>query len=142
MRSLALDDSKRNTVDEQHNIGARVMLLVLTVNGEFLGDMKYVVAEIIPVDIFQIEAEQLAFADNLRIAFAEQQRVIDLFACAHKTVKQRLVKVLYRAFDICGRKLVFDSGIGITVQPAQLTAENIFQQHMITAAALLGAVLR
>ena len=118
------------------------MLLVLTVNGEFLGDMKNVVAEIIPVDIFQIEAEQLAFADNLRIAFAEQQRVIDFFACAHKAVKQRLVKVVYRSFDIRGGKLVLGSGIGVAVQPAQLTAENILQQHMITAAALLGAVLR
>ena len=142
MRSLALDDSKRNTVDEQHDIRTRVVLLVLTVNGKFFGHMKKVFVEIIPVDISQVEAEQLAFADNLRIAFAEEQCVIDFFACAYKAVKQRLVKIFDRAFDIRGGKLVFGSGIGITVQPAQLTAENIFQQHMIAAATLLGAVLR
>ena len=142
MRSLALDDGKGNAIDEQHDVRAGVVLPVLAVHGELLRDVEHVVLRVVPVDIAEIEAEHFAVADGLRIAFAQQQRVVNLFAGAHEAIGQRFVEVLHGALDVGGGELVFRARIDIAVEPAELTAQDVPEQHMIPAAALLVAIRR
>ena len=142
MRSLALDDGKGNAIDEQHDVRAGVVLPVPAVHGEFLRDVEHVVLRVVPVDIAEIEAEHFAVADGLRIAFAQQQRVINLLAGAHEAVRQRFVQILHGALDVGGGELVFRARIGIAVEPAELAAQDVPEQHMIPAAALLVAIRR
>ena len=142
MRSLALDDGKGDAVDEQHDIRACVVLPVPAVHGEFLRDVEHIVLRIVPVDISEVKAEHFAVADGLRIAFAQQQRVVNLFAGAHEAVRQRFVQILHGALDVGGGELVFRARIDIAVEPAELTAQDVPEQHMIPAAALLVAIRR
>ena len=142
MRSLALDDGKGDAVDEQHDIRAGVVLPVPAVHGELLRDVEHVVLRRLPVDILEVEAEHFAVADGLRIAFAQQQRVINLLAGAHEAVRQRFVQILHGALDVGGGELVFRARIDIAVEPAELTAQDVPEQHMIPAAALLVAIRR
>ena len=142
MWGLALDDGKGNAIDEQHDVRAGVVLPVLAVHGELLRDVEHVVLRVVPVDIAEIEAEHFAVADGLRIAFAQQQRVVNLFAGAHEAIGQRFVEVLHGALDVGGGELVFRARIDIAVEPAELTAQDVPEQHMIPAAALLVAIRR
>ena len=142
MRGFALDDGKGNAVDEQHDIRAGVVLPVPAVHGELLRDVEHVVLRVVPVDIAEIEAEHFAVADGLRIAFAQQQRVINLLAGAHEAVRQRFVQILHGALDVGGGELVFCARIDIAVEPAELTAQDVPEQHVIPAAALLVAIRR
>ena len=93
-----------------------------------------------PVDVFQIEAEGLAAAHSFRVAFAQQQSVIDLLTGAHQTVGQRFVQLLHGPLNIGSGELVFRAGIAVAVQPAQLSPEDVFQKHMVAAAPLLFTV--
>ena len=142
MRGLALDDGKGNAIDEQHDVRAGVVLPVPAVHGELLRDVEHVVLRVVPVDIAEIEAEHFAVADGLRIAFAQQQRVVNLFAGAHEAIGQRFIEVLHGALDVGGGELVFCARIDIAVEPAELTAQDVPEQHMIPAAALLVAIRR
>ena len=96
----------------------------------------------LPVDVFQIETLHPPFADGLFVAVAQKQLIVDLFTAAHKAFNQRFVQILHGAFDVRGGEFVFDACIFITVQTAQLPPQDILQQHMVMAAALLPAVLR
>ena len=116
------------------------MLLVLTVHGELFRHMEHVILRILPVYVFQIETEHPAFPDGFRITFAQQQRIVDFLTGAHKAVGQRLVEVLHSPLNVGGRELVLDAGIGVPVQPAKLAPQDIFQQHMVFAAALFFAI--
>ena len=142
MRGLALDDGKGNAIDEQHDIRAGVVLPVPAVHGELLRDVEHVVLRVVPVDIAEIEAEHFAVADGLRIAFAQQQRVINLLAGAHEAVRQRFVQILHGALDVGGGELVFRTRIDIAVESTELTAQDVPEQHVIPAAALLVAIRR
>ena len=55
---------------------------------------------------------------------------------------QRLIQILHCPLDIGLRKLIFHAGIGIAIEAAKLPAQDVFEQHMIAAAALERAVLR
>ena len=142
LRCLTFNNGKRNTVDEQHDIGTSIMLLVPTVHGELFRHMEHVILRILPVNVFQVEVEHSAFADGFRITFAQQQRIIDFFAGTHKAVGQRLVQILHGSLDVCGGEFIFRTGIRITVELAELPTQNVLQQHMISTAPLLFAVLR
>ena len=142
MRGLALDDGKGNAIDEQHDVRAGVVLPVPAVHGELLRDVEHVVLRIVPVDILEVEAEHFSVADGLRVALAQQQRVVNLLAGAHEAVRQRFVQILHGALDVGGGKLVFRARIDIAVEPAELTAQDVPEQHAIPAAALLVAIRR
>ena len=142
MGSLALDDGEGNAVDEQHDIRTGIVPLVPAVYGEFLGHMEEVVVPVVPVDVFQIEAEGLAAAHGFGIAFAQQEGIVNLLTGAHQTVYQRLVQLVHSTLDVGGGELIFCTGVGVAVQSAQLPTEDIFQQNMVSAAPLFFAVLR
>ena len=78
------------------------MLLVLTVYGKLLRHMEHIVLRILPINVFQIEAEHSAFTDGFRITFAQQQRIIDLLTGTHKAICQRLVEVFHGSLDVGG----------------------------------------
>ena len=84
--SFTLNDSEGNTVDKQHNIRPGVVELVPTVYCKLLGNMEQVVLRMLPVNIFQIEAEGFTLTYSFWIAFAQQQGVIDFFTGADQTV--------------------------------------------------------
>ena len=88
--------------------------------------MEQVVLRMLPIYVFQVEAEGLAAAHSFRVAFAQQQSVIDFLTGTHQTVGQRFVQLLHGPLDVCGRELVFRAGIAVAVQPAQLSPEDIF----------------
>ena len=142
MRRFAFDYRKWDAVDEQHDIRTGIMLLVLAFNRKFLRHMEYIVLRIFPIDILQIEAEHLAFADRLQIAPAQKKRIVDFLAGSHKSVGQRFVQILHRPLDVRRRKFVFGVGIRIPVQTSQLSAQDILQKDMVSAAALKIAVRR
>ena len=83
---LALDHRERNAVDKQNNVRTGIVKLILAFYSEFFRHMEQVVLRMLPVDVFQIEAEGLSAAHSFRVAFAQQQSVIDLFAGAHQTI--------------------------------------------------------
>ena len=83
---FTLNDSEGNTVDKQHDIRPGVVKLVPTVYCKLLGNMEQVVLRMLPVDVFQIETEGFSLAHGLRIAFAQQQGIIDFFTGADQTI--------------------------------------------------------
>ena len=118
------------------------MLLVLAFYCKFFCHMKYIVLRMIPINVLQIETEHFTFANGFQIAFAQKKRIIDFLAGAHKTIGQRLVQIIHGPLDIGRGKLILCTGIGVSIELAQLTAQDILQQHMILTAALLLTVLR
>ena len=87
---LALDHRERNAVDKQNNVRTGIVKLILAFYSEFFRHMEQVVLRMLPVDVFQIEAEGLSAAHSFRVAFAQQQSVIDLFAGVQKKVPLNL----------------------------------------------------
>ena len=142
LRCLALDDGKGNAIDKQNQIRSGVVQLITAVNGEFFGYMEQIVFRMLPVDIPQVEAENFPFAHGLGVAFAQKQRIVDLFTGAHQTICERFVQIVHGTFNVGSGKFIFRTGKGVPVQTAQLSAQNVFQQHMVPAAALRVAVLR
>ena len=104
--------------------------------------MEQIIFRMFPVDIPKVEAENFPLAYGFWVAFSQKQRIVDLFAGAHQTVCKRFIQIVHGAFDVGGGKFIFRTGKGVPVQPAQLAAQNVFQQHVIPAAALRFAVLR
>ena len=86
MGCFALNHRERNAVDKQNNVRTGIVKLILAFYSEFFRHMEQVVLRVFPVDVFQIEAERLSAAHSFRVAFAQQQSVIDLFAGAHQTI--------------------------------------------------------
>ena len=117
------------------------MLLVQTVHREFFRHVEQVVLRVFPVNIFQVKAEGLSVAHSFRIAFAQQQGIVDLLAGAHQPIGQWLVQFLHGPLNVGSRKFVFRTGIAVTVQLAQLAPEDVFQQYMVSAAPLPFTVL-
>ena len=72
LRCLALDDCKRDSVHEKHDVGTRIVPLVPAFYRELLRHVKHVVFPVLPVDVFQVETEQLAFADRLLITLTQK----------------------------------------------------------------------
>ena len=142
LRSLALDDSKGDTVEKQHEIRPGVAELVPAVYRKLLGDVKQVVLRMLPINILQIEAEGFPLSHGLRVALAQQQGVIDFFAGAHQAVGQGLVQILHCPLKVGGGKLIFRTREGIAVEPPELPPEDVFEQHLVPAAPLRFAVLR
>ena len=126
MGCFALNDRERNAVDKQNNVRAGIVKLILAFYSEFFRHMEQVVFRMLPVDVFQIEAEGLSAAHSFRVAFAQQQSIVDLLAGAHQTVGQRFVQLLHGPLDIGSGEFVFRAGIAVAVQPAQLSPEDIF----------------
>ena len=83
---FTLNNSKRDTVDKQHNIRPGVVELVPAVYCKLLGNMEQVVLRMFPVNVFQVETEGFALSHSLWIAFAQQQGIIDFFTGANKAV--------------------------------------------------------
>ena len=133
---LTLDHCEGDAVDEQHNIWAGVVKLVPAVHRKFLGHMEKVILRVLPVDVFQVEAEVFSLAHGFRITFPQQKGIIDLFTGTHQAVGKRLVQILHGPLNIGGGELVFCAREGVAVEPPQLAAENVFQQHMIAAPSL------
>ena len=83
---FTLNNSKRDSVDKQHNVRPGVVELVPTIYGKLLGNMEQVVLRMFPVNVFQVETEGFALSHSLWIAFAQQQGIIDFFTGANKAV--------------------------------------------------------
>ena len=84
--SFTLNDSEGNTVDKQHDIRPGVVELVPAVYCKLLSNMEQVVLRMLPVNIFQVEAEGFTLTYSLWIAFAQQQGIIDFFTGADQAV--------------------------------------------------------
>ena len=69
---FTLNNSKRDTVDKQHNIRPGIVELVPAVYCKLLGNMEQVVLRMFPVNVFQVETEGFALTHSLWIAFAQQ----------------------------------------------------------------------
>ena len=136
MRGLTLNDGKGDTVNEQDKIRTSVVLPVQTVYGVFLCYMEQVVLRMIPVDVFQIEAQELTFTYGFLIAFAQQEGVVDPLAGANEAISERFVQVFHSSFNIGRGKFIFDTTVGIAVELAQLATEDIFQQDVVVVPAL------
>ena len=67
---FTLNDSKGDTVDKQHDIRPGVVKLIPTVYCKLLGNMEQIVLRMLPVNVFQVEAEGFALAYSFWIAFA------------------------------------------------------------------------
>src|SRR5699024_5325912 len=83
---FTLNDGKGDTVDKQHDIRPGIVELVPTVYCKFFGDMEQIILWMFPVDVFQIEAERFTLAYGLRVAFSQQQSVVDFFTGADQTI--------------------------------------------------------
>ena len=83
---FTLNNSKRDTVDKQHDIRPGVVELVPAVYCKLLGNMEQVVLRMFPVNVFQVETEGFALSHSLWIAFAQQQGIIDFFTGADQTI--------------------------------------------------------
>ena len=83
---FTLNNSKRDTVDKQHNIRPGVVELVPAVYCKLLGNMEQIVLRMLPVNVFQVETEGFALSHSLWIAFAQQQGIIDFFTGTHQAV--------------------------------------------------------
>ena len=118
------------------------MLLVLAFYRVFFCDMEQVVIPVIPVNILQIKAERFTVTNSFRIALAHQQRIIDFLAGTHQTISQRFVQFVHSPFNVGSRELIHRTGIGVAVQFAQLSPENVLQQNMVLAPPLFLAVFR
>ena len=141
MGGFALDHSKRNAVDKQHNIRTSGMLLVLTVNGVFICDMEHIVLRVLPVDILQVKTEQLPFSNGFLIAAAQQQRIVNPLACAHQPLGQSELQVIHGALNIGGGEFIYRAAIFIAIEFAQLPPQHVAQQHPVGTAALQHAVV-
>ena len=84
--SFTLNDSEGNTVDKQHDIRPSVVELVPAVYCKLLSNMEQIVLRMLPVNIFQVEAEGFTLSYSLWIAFAQQQGIIDFFTGADQAV--------------------------------------------------------
>ena len=60
---------------------------------------------------------------------------------SEETLRQFGEQVFHSPLDVAGGELVFRTGEGIAVEPPQLAPEDVFQQHMVSAASLRLAVL-
>ena len=118
------------------------MELVLAFHGKLFCHMEQIVFPIIPIDVFQIEAEGLTATHGFGIAFAQQQSIVGFLTGAHQTINQRLVQFIHSPLNIGAREFIFHTGIGVAVQFAQLSPEDVLQQHMVLAAPLFLAVFR
>lgn len=107
LRCFALDDGKRNAIDKQNQIRPGVVQLIAAVNGEFFGYMEQIVFRMLPVDIPQVEAENFPFAHGLWVAFAQKQRIVDLFTGAHQTICERFVQIVHGTFNVGSGKFIF-----------------------------------
>ena len=142
MGCLTLDYRKGNTVDKQHNIRTGIMELVLAFHSEFFCHMEQVVFPVIPVDVFEIEAERLTSTHGFGIAFSQQKSIVNFLTGAHQTIDQWFVQFIHSTLNVGSGEFIFRTGIGVAVQFAQLSPEDIFQQNMVFAAPLFLAVFR
>src|SRR5690606_23235806 len=53
IRSFALDDTKRNTIDKQHQIGAVMLFAGASHYAVFFAYMKHIVPDVFPVNVLQ-----------------------------------------------------------------------------------------
>ena len=84
--SFTLNDSEGNTVDKQHDIRPGIVNLVPAVYCKLLSNMEQIVLRMLPVNIFQVEAEGFTLSYSLWITFAQQQGIIDFFTGADQAV--------------------------------------------------------
>ena len=142
IRSLALNHRKRNSIDKQHDVRTGIMLSIGAFHRKFFRDMVKVLRRVLPVNVLQVEVQQPPFTYGFRIAFAQHKRIIDFFAGAYKTVRQRYFQIIHGVLNVDCRKFIFHTAVGIAVQLPQLTAQHIPQQHPVAASALLTAFFR
>ena len=69
---FTLNDSERDTVDKQHDIRPGIVKLVPAVYCKLLSNMEQIVLRMLPVNIFQVEAEGFTLSYSLWITFAQQ----------------------------------------------------------------------
>jgi len=130
---LALDHTKRDTVNEKHDVRPPRLMAPTSFHRELLGHMKHVVAVRavrggIPVDVLERKALGVT-GDRLLKASAQTQQVVNLLIGADKAVKNNVFESLNTAVDVGLRERMLFALEANAVDLSQLSFQDAVEHN-------------